>query len=114
MLSLLRFLAIVPLFCGIAWLIEQHHHGGMKGTALLLQNVIACVLVSFVAALICKQFWLLIAASFVAGVYGARISGPYGGVLGLLVGSFVVLLSFGYRSRSQTKIVAESEARGVS
>ena len=118
MVHLLRCIAIIPLICGIALQIGNHHQGGMKGGALSIQNVLVCCAVAVVAAFICKRGWLWFAAPFVAGVFGALISGPYGGILGLLVGCVVTLLPFGHRPRYRpeptTKIIANGEAHSGS
>jgi len=94
-----RLLALLAIATAIFWWINEHHHGRAKGTPIPFSNVLLCLLSATVAGLICKRYWIEYAVPFVAGVAGAfgifePLSGPYGGVLGFLVGFFILVLPF--------------------
>ena len=103
-LPALRFVAILVIAAAILAWIAQHRHGRAKGTPIPIPNVALCLVIAGVAGSVCKRYWLPIAVPFVAGIAGAfgifePHSGPYGGILGLLVGCLVLLLPFGRRRR---------------
>ena len=94
-----RLLALLAIAAAIFWWINEHHHGRAKGTPIPFPNVLLCLISATVAGLICKRYWIEYAMPFVAGVAGAlgifeSLSGPYGGVLGFLVGFFILVLPF--------------------
>lgn len=87
----------VTLVAAITWLIMQHVHGGTKGLPIPVFHVFLSMLSAFVAAVMCKRYWLSFAVPFVASIAGAYgiagpLYGPYGDVLGFLVGGLVLTL----------------------
>ncbi|MCU0979792.1 MAG: hypothetical protein MUF25_11575, partial [Pirellulaceae bacterium] len=95
--SAIRWLAFFGVSGAVVWLCWQHEHGGAKGMAVPVPNVAACVVVAAVTAVLCRRFWLAFAAPFVAGLAGVLAiaeprCGPYGGLLGILVGIWILLL----------------------
>jgi hypothetical protein len=100
-----RSLALIGVSAVVVWLCSHHEHGGVKGRCVPIPNIVSCIVVAAAAALLCKRFWLAFAVPFVsgvAGVFGAAgpFYGPYGGVLGFLVGLWILLLPFGRRPSS--------------
>lgn len=97
-----RWVAIAIAVTAIVWLVGQHEYGRSKGTAVPFPNVLFSISCACIAGFICKRFWIGLAVPFVAGIAGAfgtadTLSGPYGGVLGFLVGYMILLLPFGQR-----------------
>ena len=102
-----RWLALVPIVAGIVWLMAQHHHGGIKGIVIPFLNVIFCIVSASIAGFVCKRLWIGFAVPIVAGITGVfgiagQFYGPYGGVLGFLVGCVVLILPFGQRRAAFT------------
>ena len=95
--SAIRWLGFIGVSGAVAWLCWQHEHGGAKGLAVPVPNVVSCVVVAALAAVLCKRFWLALAAPLVSGLAGVLAIaepryGPYGGLLGILVGIWILLL----------------------
>ena len=93
----IRWLAFIGVSGLVAWLYWRHEHGGAKGMAVPVPNVAACVVAAAVAAVLCRRFWLAFAAPLVSGLAGVFAIaepryGPYGGLLGILVGIWILLL----------------------
>ncbi len=89
---------------------SQHQHGGMKGISVPLLTVAMITIVAAIAAAVTRFGFKSsagnIAAPFVSGIagvftagYGSSSSGPYGGILGLLVGTVVVLIPLNRNGR---------------
>jgi len=100
-----RLLVMLVIAAAIFALIDQRQHGRAKGTPIPFPNVLLCLMSAGVAGLVCKRYWIEYAVPFVAGVAGALgvfepLSGPYGGVLGFLVGCLVLLLPFERKPRA--------------
>ncbi len=94
----LRWLAIVAVSILIVLLLIHHDKGRVKGTPVPLPNVISCFVVASVAAMICLFTWRRFMVPFVAGLAGGignadALSFPFAGVLGFLIGCFVLLVS---------------------
>lgn len=99
-----RWAAITVVAVALLWLCLQHGHGRAKGTYAPLPNMAASMCLAAAAAFLCKRYWLTMAAPFIAGIAGVfgigdPHCGPYGGVLGLLVGLLMVLLPIGKRAK---------------
>lgn len=97
---MVRWVAIATFLTAIAWLVVQHEHGRAKGTTVPFPNVLLCITCAYIAGFACKRFWIEFAVPFIAGIAGVfgiaeTSSGPYGGVLGFLVGCLILLLPFG-------------------
>jgi len=103
--SIIRWSTIVVVLAALLGVCSGHEHGRIKGGYVPLPNVVSCVIVAGVAALLCKHYWNSVTAPFVGGVAGAfgiaeRFSGPFGGVIGFLMGLLIVLLPTGKRPPS--------------
>ncbi len=100
----IRYIVIAVVIALLGIVIGQHEHGAIKGMPVPIANVLFCMFAAAVAAAICRfRFNRLagwIATPFVAGIAGAfgilgESYGPYGGVVGLLVGIIVLALPTG-------------------
>ena len=105
--TIIRWAAIIVVLAILAWVCSCHAHGRIKGGYVPLPNVILCILVAAVAAILCKHYWNSVTAPFVGGLAGAfgiaeSFSGPFGGVVGLLVGVLIVCLPTGRRSAASS------------
>ncbi len=94
---LLRWLAIAAVLVLLLLLCLQHEHAGMKGRCVPIPNLASCILVTAEAAFLCKRYWHSLAVPFVAGIAGVfgiagQLYGPFGGVVGVLIGILVVLM----------------------
>lgn len=93
-------LRMVIAFCIallVAYLSLQSDHARAKGTAMDSWRLIPMLLTAATAAFIGKRFLNSISGLFLGGIGGSigtldQFSGPYGGVVGLLVGAIVVIL----------------------
>lgn len=79
----------------LIWICAEHDEGGAKGRSIPLPNVFACIGISAIAACACRLL-SRIATPFVSGIAGVFglmnvVDGPYGGVIGILVGALVAL-----------------------
>lgn len=97
----IRYMLIAAVAVLLVIIIRHHDHGGVKGMPIPVGNVLCSVFAASVAATVCKlgfnrlAGW--IATPFIAGIAGAlgilgEFYSPYGGVVGLLVGTMVLLL----------------------
>lgn len=86
-------LALVPL---LIWLSLQTDHARLKGQPMEAWRVVPLIACAVAAALIGKRYLNPVAGMFLSGIGGAVATGtdagPYGGVVGLVVGAIVVLL----------------------
>jgi len=88
----LRIAGLIPIAASIAFVISRYQYGGMEGTRIPLSLVTLCFVVACFTAYFCRRFWIPIIGPFLAGIAGVAIAGPYGAVLGLLVGCFALLI----------------------
>lgn len=100
----IRCIVIAAVGVLLAMVVRNHDHGAIKGMPVPMANIVYSVVVSVVVAAICKMRFKRLAGRmatpFVAGIAGSfgilsASYGPYGGILGLLVGTIVLLLPFG-------------------
>lgn len=101
-----RKIALGIVVTMLAAMMAEHHHGQIKGGDIPFAYVTCAVVCSTIAALICLRF-SRIATPFVAGVAGVFSviepqGGPYGGIVGLLVGTAVLVLSGPPRNVART------------
>ena len=83
----------------LVWLGLHHADGGLKGAYIPLPNLAVCIVVAATAGIVCTRAWSAIAAPALAGIagvfgIGGQLYGPFGGIVGLLVGLIVVLVPF--------------------
>lgn len=94
---LAAFAAIIVL---LVYVLQQSDHGRSKGTPVPFPNLVACLVLALVAAIVTRRCWSVIFVPFVAGIAGSfgtfdQFCGPYGAVVGLLVGSLVAVIPAG-------------------
>jgi dolichol kinase len=101
MSSFLRWIGIVVATALLAFLCTKHDHGGLKGIPVPLEDVVASIIFAAIAAASIKyglkRTAAMVAAPFVGGIAGVFASGdqfygPFGGLVGLLVGTIIVLV----------------------
>jgi uncharacterized membrane protein YhdT len=97
--SFFRRTAMIAVLFLIGWLIARHQQGSIKGLPIPFLNVVSCIVVATATAVICLIAWRRSVVPFIAGLAGVfGIAGtqfaPYGGVLGFLIGCFVLQLSY--------------------
>ena len=100
----IRWVGITAVVVALVWLASHHEHARAKGTYVPLPNVILCVVVAAIGALLCKRYWRTATCPIIGGIAGVfgiaeRFAGPYGGVIGMLVGLLVMLLPWGSKPR---------------
>ncbi|MFV1966034.1 MAG: hypothetical protein ACC628_11460 [Pirellulaceae bacterium] len=93
-LRIVLALCVVPL---LVYLCLQTEHARLKGTSMDAWRLIPLILTAAAAAGIGKRFLNSISGLFFGGIGGLfgtldQFAGPYGGIVGLLVGTIVVLL----------------------
>ncbi len=96
-LRLLKTLAAVAIVALLAVVLWHRAEGRAKGTPVTWPNLIAILACATAAALLTKQLWSPIPTPFIAALAGAFGTFdphcvPFGVVVGLLVGTLVVLL----------------------
>ena len=97
-------LCLVP---ALAVLCQQTDHAGIKGTPVESWRLVPLVLTAAAAAVLGKRFLNSASGLFLGGIGGAfgigdNFAGPYGGVVGLLVGAIVVVLPVMHKPKSNT------------
>jgi hypothetical protein len=102
--GLVRSLAILATGAALALMCANHDVGGMKGSYIPTSEVTSCILMAAGAALLCKWLWRRSMAPILGGIAGATICGPYGGVVGMLVGLLVALMPVAERSRTKQSV----------
>jgi hypothetical protein len=101
------------------FLVAARAGGGIKGGSVSTQAVVSCLAVSAAVASILARRRKWIIAPFVAGIAGVfatgnEFAGPYGGVLGLSVGTAVTLIAWGRLQRGASKASDLMENQGSS
>ncbi len=86
-------LCLVPL---LVYLCLQTDHARLKGTPMDPWRLVPLIFTAAAAAAIGKRFFNSISGLFLGGIGGAfgtfdQFAGPYGGIVGLLLGAMVVL-----------------------
>lgn len=109
MSATLQWIATAVAFGLLAFNISQHGHSGMKGTPVPLLTVTMISIVAAVVSVFMRLGWNTIAGRiacpFVAGIAGVFASGeprygPYGGIVGLLVGTIITFIPLDHDRRS--------------
>ena len=100
---------LVPL---LVYLCLQTDHARLKGTPMEAWRLIPLILTAATFAVLGKRFLNSVAGLFLGGIGGAfgtldNFAGPYGGVVGLLVGAIVIAIPIMHKPRSQTTTTAE-------
>jgi len=104
--SILRWIGVAIAVGLLAGVCSGHEHSGHKGSAVPLYNVVSSIVFSAIATLLVRILFNTtagrISAPFVGGIAGVfgnsskdligKLSGPYGGVIGLLVGLIIILI----------------------
>ena len=107
---------LVPL---LLYLCMQTDHARMKGTPMNTWRLIPLIFTAATFAFLGKRFLNSIAGLFLGGIGGAfgtldSFAGPYGGVVGLLVGAIVIAIPIMHKPRtiSTTTEVQATENAG--
>jgi len=104
-------LRIVTAFClvpALVYLCLQTDHARLKGMPMESWRLVPLILTAAIAALLGKRFLNSISGLFLGGIGGAfgtldNFAGPYGGVVGLLVGAIVVVLPVMHKPKSNMR-----------
>ena len=105
---------LVPLLC---YLCLQTDHARLKGTPMEPWRLIPLILAAATFALLGKRFLNTIAGLFLGGIGGVfgtldNLSGPYGGVVGLLVGGIVIAIPIMHKPRSNNTTIEHNPETG--
>ena len=111
MIVVVRVVIAVSLVPVIVYLCLQTGHARLKGMPMDTWRLIPLILTAAACAFLGKRFLNSIAGLFLGGIGGAfgtmdNFAGPYGGLVGLLVGAIVVAIPVMHKPRSNS---AESE-----
>jgi len=96
LLRVLILACVVPL---LVYLCFQTGHARLKGTPMEAWRLIPLIITAVIFALLGKRFLNSISGLFLGGIGGVvgtldTMAGPYGGIVGLLVGAVVIANPF--------------------
>jgi hypothetical protein len=109
--ALIRIIIAVCLLPALVYLCLQTDHGRAKGMPMESWRLAPLILGATVCGLLGKRFLNSVAGVFLGGIGGVfgtldQFAGPYGGVVGLVVGAIVVALPICDKPRSTVTPVA--------
>ena len=104
-MTVIRFVIAACLVPVLVYLCLQTDHARLKGMPMDTWRLIPLILTATTFAVLGKRFLNSIAGLFLGGIGGAfgtsdNFAGPYGGVVGLLVGAIVIAIPIKHKPRS--------------
>lgn len=111
--ALVRTVIAVCLLPALVYLCLQTDHARAKGMSMESWRLAPLILGAIACALLGKRFLNSVAGVFLGGIGGVfgtldQFAGPYGGVVGLVVGAIVVALPICDKPRSTVTPVAST------
>jgi len=106
-MTVTRFIIVACVVPLLVYLCLQTDHARLKGMPMEAWRLIPLILTAATFAFLGKRFLNSMAGLFLGGIGGAfgtldNFAGPYGGVVGLLVGAIVIAIPIMHKPRSKT------------